>query len=434
MPRRFWPLLGFAAAALARPAAAVPSYAVQTGEHCISCHVGAFGPQLTALGREFKLNGYTLTDGEDHTLPLAAMAQFSFTHTRADQAGGASPGFGANDDVASDQLSLFAAGRLFDHAGAFVQLTYDGVAHQFHWDNLDLRYARTAMLEDGDLVYGVTINNNPTVQDLWNSTPAWGFPFAASPLAPTPGAATLIDGGLAQEVLGVGGYASWDDLIYAELDLYESPSVGLLKGLGIASAGGDSLVSGTAPYWRVALQHTMGAHYASIGTYGMAADLTPGNVSGFGTDRLTDVALDATYQYTPGPELTVAAYATWIHEDQALNASRQISGTRPSDTLSTFRANASVTWQGSYTLNLQRFATVGSADPALYPTSSPNSAGWITEADWTPGGKPDSFMPEWLNLKLSLQYVDYTKFDGTTQGASANDNLYALAWFAVPLE
>ena len=24
--------------------------------------------------------------------------------------------------------------------------------------------------------YGITLNNNPGVEDLWNSTPAWGFP------------------------------------------------------------------------------------------------------------------------------------------------------------------------------------------------------------------------------------------------------------------
>jgi len=102
-------------------ASAVPSFAVQTGQQCEACHVGAFGPQLTQLGRQFKLNGYTMSDGGDHFPPLAAMALTSFTHTKADQPGGAAPGFRGNDNVALDQVSLFYAGRLFDdHTGAFI--------------------------------------------------------------------------------------------------------------------------------------------------------------------------------------------------------------------------------------------------------------------------------------------------------------------------
>src|SRR5579859_2108951 len=58
---------------LVRPARAVPSFAQQTGEPCVTCHIGAFGPQLTAVGRAFKLNGYVLNDGNDHFPPLALM-------------------------------------------------------------------------------------------------------------------------------------------------------------------------------------------------------------------------------------------------------------------------------------------------------------------------------------------------------------------------
>ena len=83
-------------------ALAVPSFAKQTGLQCEACHIGAFGPQLTQFGRQFKLNGYTLSDGNDHFPPLAAMALTSFTHTNADQPGGASPGFKGNDNVALD--------------------------------------------------------------------------------------------------------------------------------------------------------------------------------------------------------------------------------------------------------------------------------------------------------------------------------------------
>jgi hypothetical protein len=63
---------------------AVPSYAEQTGQPCAACHVGAFGPQLRPFGMDFKLYGYTASDGKDHFPPLSATAQMSYTHTKAD--------------------------------------------------------------------------------------------------------------------------------------------------------------------------------------------------------------------------------------------------------------------------------------------------------------------------------------------------------------
>src|SRR3978361_316818 len=65
------------------PAHAVPSFAIQTGQPCAACHIGAFGPQLTPYGRDFKLHGYTASDGKDHGLPLAFTTQSSFTRTFA---------------------------------------------------------------------------------------------------------------------------------------------------------------------------------------------------------------------------------------------------------------------------------------------------------------------------------------------------------------
>src|SRR5882757_2243989 len=99
-------LLALLAASLAtEPALAVPSFAIQTGQPCAACHIGAFGPQLTPYGRDFKLHGYTASDGKDHGLPIAWATQSSFTHTLQPQPGGAAPGFKPNDNFAVDQLS-----------------------------------------------------------------------------------------------------------------------------------------------------------------------------------------------------------------------------------------------------------------------------------------------------------------------------------------
>src|SRR5258707_2924897 len=123
------------------PARAVPSFAIQTGQPCAACHIGAFGPQLTPYGRDFKLHGYTANDGgKDHGLPLAMTTQSSFTHTLQPQPGGAAPGFRDNDNFAFDQLSLYYAGLIAPKVGGFIELNYDGVAQKAALNNVDIRY------------------------------------------------------------------------------------------------------------------------------------------------------------------------------------------------------------------------------------------------------------------------------------------------------
>ena len=88
---------------------------------------------------------------------------------------------------------------------------------QWSWDNTNIRYANTATVAGMDVIFGITANNNPTVQDPWNTTPAWAFPYAGSTTAPGPASATLIEQGLGPgHVVGVGGYAFINDLLYVE--------------------------------------------------------------------------------------------------------------------------------------------------------------------------------------------------------------------------
>jgi hypothetical protein len=411
-------------------ALAVPSFARQTGQPCETCHVGAFGPQLTQFGREFKLNGYVWNDGGKH-IPLAAMLQASLTNTKADQPGGAAPGFGANNDLAVDQTSLFVAGKITNESGMFIQITYDGIAKQLTWDNADLRYAHTFQLDGKSLLLGATINNNPTVQDPWNSTPAWGFPFAASGLAPSPSAATLADGGLAQAVIGAGGYGLWDDLVYAEFDVYRGLGRDFRSALGAVPVSGSDSYDGIIPYWRLALEHQFGDHYLELGTFGLSTDKAPGGNNGLGlADHVTDTALDATYLYSGSADHIVTGYVTYIHESQALDASSVLLGSNVHDSLSTFRVNGSYSYQNTFTLSGQRFETSGTSDAALYG-GSPNSSGWTAEIAYVPTGhKQPSWFPDYLNARLSLQYTAYDQFNGTSAHASDNNTLFLLLWLA----
>ena len=416
-------------------ARAVPSYAQQTGQPCAACHVGAFGPQLKQYGRDFKLNGYVATDEQDHGPPLAVTAQASFTHTDAPQPG-AAPHFAANDNPALDQTSVYYAGRITPWLGAFAQFTYDGVARDFTVDNVDIRHSHEATPFGLDVVYGFTANNSPTVSDLWNSTPVWGFPYNSSALAPTPLAATLIDGGLAQRVAGGGAYAMVDDLLYIEADLYRGLGYDVLNAIGVTPVTGTDKVRSVIPYWRVALQRDFGRHYIELGSYGLTASVLPGGVDIPGrSDRFTDAALDATYQFVLDPRTTVSdmvsAHATAIHEIGSLGASQTAIGAAKAHTLDTFRADVSYSIAATVTATIQYFWTGGTRDSAYFatPAGRPNSSGTISEVAYVPWGKPNSLI-SWGNVRLALQYVDYFQFNGVSSKASDNNALYASVWFA----
>ena len=112
-------------------------------------------------------------------------------------------------------------------------MTYDRPGNAFSWDNTDIRYAKTGVIEGTSIVYGITANNNPTVQDVWKCTPAWAFPFITSEVAPTPAASTMLGGtAWAGQVSGVGGYVWIDNSIYIELTAYGALSPRLLTDRG----------------------------------------------------------------------------------------------------------------------------------------------------------------------------------------------------------
>jgi hypothetical protein len=84
-----------------------------------------------------------------------------------------------------------------------------------------------------------------------------------------------------------------------------------------------------------------------------------------------------------------------------------------------------------YTLSAGYASLRGDADRAYYGTAngSPDSS-WVTlQLDWLPfnkNGGPSLW--SWFNPKMSAQYIAYSRFDGTTSGASDNDTFYLQAW------
>jgi hypothetical protein len=452
---RFLGVLAIAVALMGTPTAsqALPSFARQLDMQCTACHTEF--PVLNQFGRQFKLSGYTAAaDTPFNFLPLAVMLQPSFTNTQKAQQGGAAPGFGDNNDYAMTQASIFYAGRLFgpfgesifgkdigafvNKIGVFSQTTYDGVGKTWSWDNTELRYADTGTIGGKDAIFGVYVNNNPTMQDPWNSTPAWGFPFTGSGLAPGPAASTFIDGGAAGQVWGVGLYTFINDTFYFDVGGYRTLGAHTQSALGVDPTG-ETQITGMAPYWRFAMEKIYGAARWEIGTFGMASNTFPGRDQSAGKDCIGDFGLDTQYQYASGKH-DLTGMVSWIYERENWDASNPLQATSNTvDHLTSSKATISYLYDKTFGATVQYFLINGSSDPVLYSgsqTGSPTSDGFILQANYLPFNKSGgpAFWPR-SNVKLTLQYTVYNRFDGARTnydgaGGNARDNntLYLEAW------
>jgi hypothetical protein len=425
---------------------AVPSFGRQTGEECIECHT--VYPMLNADGRRFKLGGYSMKTPKSadapffDKVPLAALLQVSRTATKnTGTAGATGEDFPRDRDTLIQAAGLYYGGRITDRSGALIQYSYDGVERKWAMEMFDARFADSARLGGKELLYGVTLNNSPTLSDIYNSTPVWSFPHTGS-VSVMPNASTLIDTGLASQVGGAGVYGLWNDWLYAELAFYRTADRGLFRPLA-AGVTVENVMDGTAPYWRLALQREAGPHSFSAGTYGLLAkvDADP-DQPGLGADRFRDVALDAQYQYIQGDHAFTAT-ATWIREKQEWDASfGQGLTSNPSTVLKTFRADVHYLYRGTYAGILQVFDTRGDADALRYNTGAPvtgsvngrpDSRGWIAELDYL---ADVDWMPVVQHAKFALRYTAYTEFngagsnyDGFGRDAKDNNSVFLLVWF-----
>jgi hypothetical protein len=427
-------------------AEAVPSFARQTGLACEACHT--VFPQLTPFGRVFKASGYTISNTSkvqdiDRTRrylmslsdvpPISAMVIAS-TGSSAKAADSQS------EKTSTDlpqQLSLFYAGQIADNVGAFAQVTYDDQSGTVGIDNTDIRFADVATLYGQSVIYGVSVNNNPGVQDLWNSTPAWGQPFVTSPAMLSPSAATRIEGAMAQSVAGVSAYAFLNQSLYGEIGVYRSA----LQGASVAqnASSTNDIITGVAPYWRFAYEYDWGQNSWEAGAFGLDAALhNPTGPAGSAvnqslqlgpTDRFVDAGLDTQYQYiTDETQITVTGRA--IHEDQRLDATSLFGfSTNPSDHLNSENLVASYFWHREIGATVGLFNTTGSGDMTYFgtPNGKPDSSWGNVEVDYVP----------WLNVKLGLQYTAYAKFngassnyDGNGRNASDNNFIFGYLWIA----
>jgi hypothetical protein len=441
-------VLLFAAAVNPPRVEAVPSYARQTGLACSGCHYTP--PELNPAGRRFKLLGYV--DKADETkvvktdpgkkrapldllasLPLSVMLETSFTSTKTPV-----PGTQNGSVELPQDVSLFISGAWTTHVGSFVQMTYDTQSDHFSMDNTDIRYANSTKWNGKEFVYGLNVNNNPTIEDLWNSTPGWGYPWVADDWAPTPNAGPVI-ASLGQDVAGFGGYAMWDQHLYVDATLYRSAHIGT----SLPNSGTDFgyNIRGLAPYWRVAWQQLTGKTQYEFGTYGMHMSSTPNAItaadgSSLPKDSFTDWAVDTQIDRTLFRTDVLSFRGTYIHETSNLAGMVFLGTASPGDHhLNTILTNAEYHIGNRASGALGWFNTTGTSDPLLYQPNvavsgnfngDPRGSGYIANVSYWP----------WQNLQLSAQYTGYTRFngaannyDGAGRNASGNNTVYLVARF-----
>jgi hypothetical protein len=439
-------------------AAALPTFNRQTGQNCQACHAGGQFPELTPYGRLFKLTGYTL--GE-RTLPFSAMAVVSDSRVgNTSKSDDPNADFQKNNSLIFATASAFAAGKITDNVGAFLQVTYDNYATQsdngkFHGhtnaDNMDIRYADRSIDSNHDWIWGVSANNNPSISDVWNTAAAW---MQYVPV-PSPTSSRFIDGttpypGFAAggNIAGLTAYAYWNQILYIEAGGYRSANgVASFMSAGVADADKTKL-QGTNPYWRVVLTHAWGPHNIMVGTSGMVADVydDPLDTSDPSSiHRFRDIGIDSQYQYLLDPH-TVTVQLAYMHDQHRVPAflagqpvvdanGNPLPNTNASDTTNVFRAKASYIYEAKYGTSLAFFNQNGTTDSALYDPNrvegnilgSPAVRGWTYEVFWTPV----------QYLRIGTQFTAYGKYNGATHnydgfGRNAGDNnsLFFYVWGA----
>ncbi len=436
-------LLGVVTLAVSLDASAVPIFARQTGFKCVACHVGGMYPQLTSLGRMFKLTGYTMGNANDifnlttniDRPPVAVMLQTArqyYANTSIPQINGASP-ISAYD---AQVFSVFLGGHITDNFGAFVQVTAGKYAGDQSptpggWgggiDNTEFRYADRIVGADSDLIYGAYINNRALMSDVWNNAGPWQsgwinyFNTMSGPQAPT----TFMMGETAQHTeVGVGAYLFKDKTWYAELAVHKTPTHGPFSLLTAGSPpsdtsnGSNGTVIDPSPFLRLAYNKEWGPNSFELGLHSMVTyahgviPVNGVNMSDYSAPVSTyrDIGIDSQYQYILDPHF-FAAHARITRENMDNNLSGPnftgATATNPTDNLTEVYADVTYIYKAKYGGMLSYWSATGSSDTGLYgisPTGSPNWQAWTPQIFWAPV----------QNVRIGYMYTFYTEMGGVT--------------------
>jgi hypothetical protein len=229
----------------------------------------------------------------------------------------------------------------------------------------------------------------------------------------------------------------WNDWIYASASAYVPLSRNINNAIGPTPVGEADIYDGIIPFWHVGLQHDFfhHEHYFELGAFGTTADRYPrGDKSSGLKDHISDVAVEANYQWLADLHNMVSWHATYIRENQDLNATNALGNSdRSSVNTTEFRTDLTYTIDDTYVPSIQYFQSRGSHDATFWGTGngSPNSQGYVIDLAYVPFGKSDSPGYNWGNMRVALQYTGYTEYAGTTNHASDNNTIFLSLWFAL---
>jgi hypothetical protein len=450
-------------------AGAVPSFARQTGMSCAMCHT--VFPELTPMGRRFKLNGYTMTtkpaDVSDYSIatdtnaaqrnlilsyvsPLSygvqsAYSKFSRAPKDSNLQNGNPNNLPASAQAQGDtvqfpeQVSLYYNGRVSDNIGAWFQLTYAGNSGTIGIDNTEIRYANHS--DDRKWVYGTFVNNTVGMQDVYNTqTSAFGVPLFNVPSLYNLGVGA---GGLSGPITnnmftnsaGIGEYAFFNDSLYAEISGYHSGVQGALTTDNKSiNAGGLGAIDGMAPRARISYEQDWDQNSAEVGLVGMQSSFIPAFANATANSPVTanqylNGGADWQFQHIGDDNIFtfLGSYTLQRASNNPLfvnnNYSNQI------DNLHQLSMTGEYYYRRHYGGLINFVDTNGTKDALQYGADgSPHNQYWVFELDYMP----------WLNTRFVLQYDAYTVVNGNqspfyqangssgVDGKASNNNTFVV--------
>jgi hypothetical protein len=180
----------------------------------------------------------------------------------------------------------------------------------------------------------------------------------------------------------------------------------------------------------------------SVGLFGFNANVQPDRGVLGTADNYRDLGVDASYQYLGNRQHIFTANASYVKEWQKLNYTNGVLGETDNakGSLNQFRIATSYHYDQTWGATLGLFDSRGSNDAKRYgnsaapltdasgaPTTSslsgtPNTSGYMLQADWTPWGKEGSWMSPWANVRVGIQYTGYNRFMGGSSYQDADGN------------
>ncbi|MBV8072693.1 MAG: hypothetical protein JO270_22505, partial [Acidobacteriaceae bacterium] len=421
----------------------LPSYARQTGQRCAACHVGGNWPQLTPWGRFFKLAGYsagkTFIDREGFQYaPVGGLVRTGVTWAAqpTNSQGQTVIAHNGNPELydAFGELGT----KFTDWSGIFLEY---GVNNTFPgWKGVegpvDIRATHFFHPGNHELLAGFDMNNAPTLQDVWNTIPAWTFPFYGSPQAPGAPASVIMNT-LPNAVGSIGAYALFDRHIYAEVSMYHVGNDFFRFMNGGTAFNKVPYLHNWSPYWRAYWTTDKGPNVWMAGSFGMQAGIYPNSAVRSGpTNNFYDTGFDAQYQHL-GDSRKLTVRAAYIYEQQHWWGSYPLGTSAvPKSNIKTVDISGSYALGDKWTFSAAYLLTNGTSNAALYGVSDPNG-NLLSSKPNTTGYTLEIDRTLTQNILAMVQYKGFSKFNGLSNNIDGlgrkpydNNTLWINLFFA----